>query len=230
MIGAGLIFTIVMLIKKKWKGFNIGVAVLLVWWLVPYTIMYLISPRLPMFISRYILFNTIGLFLFSGALISFLYQKNKYLEPLAGLVVAAFMFIHLRILPDDFGRREVKDSVEFVKKYDTERDNRVIIIYPVWADLPFSYYYDKAIFNDCDHFYSTCQKNHIYRVWKLSDAKEIMNALENKRIIMYMERLDCDSAKALFEYLDSTYIRIDMGYFPQIYSVGIYDPKPEKLE
>ncbi|MHC1774745.1 MAG: glycosyltransferase family 39 protein [Lentimicrobium sp.] len=225
-IAAGLMFSIVMLIKKKWKGFDMGIPVLLVWWLVPYTIMFLISPKLPMFNSRYILFNTIGLFLFSGALISFLYQKNKYLEPLAGLVVVAFMFVHLRILPDDFGHREVKNSVDFVKKYDTERDKRVIIIYPVWADLPFSYYYDKTIFNDCDNFYTTCVKNDIYRVWGLSHAKNVLNALTNRRIIMYMEGPVTNPEEELFGYLDSTYVRIDKGFFPQTFNVGIYDPKP----
>lgn len=223
--GIGLIFTIFMIIKKKWKGFKIGVPVLLLWWFVPYTIMFLISPKLPMFNSRYILFNTIGLYLFIPALISILYQKNKYFEPLAGMVIVVFMFLNLRILPADFGHREVKNSVEFVKKYDTERNKRVIIIYPVWADLPFTYYYNKEIFNECDNFYTVCPKNDIYRVWGLSHAKNVMNALKGRRIIMYQEGLVTNPEEQFFEYLDSTYVRIDKGFFPQTYNVGIYEPK-----
>ncbi len=227
---AGLLFTVFLIAKKKWKYFNQGVPALLIWWFVPYTVMFLISSRLPIFCDNYVLYNSIGLFLFIPALFSMVFQKQRVLEPLAGAVLLVFMFVHLQILPDNFGHRKVKDAVEFVKKYDTARDKRVIIIYPVWADLPFAYYYDKAIFNDCYNFYETCPQNDIYRIWGLSHAKNVLNALKGRRIIMYMEGSVTNPEEEFFKYLDSTYVRVDKAFFPQTFNVGIYDPKPDQTD
>jgi hypothetical protein len=159
-----------------------------------------------------------------------LFQKQKFLEPLAGTVLLVFMFLHMRILPDNFSYREIRNAVEFVKKYDTERDKRVIIIYPVWADLPFTYHYDKKIFNECDNFYTVCPQNDIYRVWGMSHAKNVMNALKGRRIIMYQEGPVTNPEEQFFDYLDSAYVRIDKAFFPQTFNVGIYDPKPDQQE
>jgi hypothetical protein len=229
-IAAGILFTVFLLIKKRWKQFNPGVPVLFLWWFAPYTIMFLISSKIPVFCDTYVLFNSIGLFLFIPALFSMLFQKQKFLEPLAGTVLLVFMFLHMRILPDNFSYREIRNAVEFVKKYDTERDKRVIIIYPVWADLPFTYHYDKKIFNECDNFYTVCPQNDIYRVWGMSHAKNVMNALKGRRIIMYQEGPVTNPEEQFFDYLDSAYVRIDKAFFPQTFNVGIYDPKPDQQE
>ncbi|MBK6962996.1 MAG: glycosyltransferase family 39 protein [Bacteroidales bacterium] len=223
---AGVLFTAFLLYRKKWKQFNPGVPALFIWWFAPYTFMFLISSKIPVFCDTYILYNSVGLFLFIPALSGMLFQRHKYLEPLAGAVLLVFMFINLRILPDDFSYREVKKAVEFVKKYDTDRNKRIIIIYPVWADLPFAYHYDKAIFGDSDNFYNTCPKNDIYRVWGLSHTKNILNAIPGQRVILFMEGNATNPEERLFEYLDSAYVRIDKAFFPQTFNVGIYDPKP----
>jgi hypothetical protein len=60
----------------------------------------------------------------------------------------------------------------------------------------------------------------------LSHAKIVLNALKGRRIIMYQEGPVTNPEEKFFEYLDSTYVRIDKGFFPQTFNVGIYDPKP----
>ncbi len=223
---AGVLFTAFLLIRKQWKSFNPGVAALFLWWFAPYTTMFLISSKIPVFADTYVLYNTIGLFLFIPALFSQLFQQHKYLEPVAGAILLVFMFLHLRVLPDNVMYREVKNAVEFAKKYDKQPDKRVILIYPVWADLPFAFYYDKKLFADCDNFYNTCPQQDIYRIWGLTHAKNILNAIPGRRVILFMEGNANNPEEMLFEHLDSTYVRVDKAFFPQTYNVGIYDPKP----
>lgn len=224
-IAAGIIFSLVLIYQKKWKEADRGVAALLIWWLVPYSIMFLVSQQLPMFNSRYILFNTIGFYLFIGALFNFLFQKNKYPEILAGIIILALMLQHIKILPPDFGHREVRKSVDFVKKYEGSPENRMIIIYPVWADLPFAYYYDRELFDNPGRFYKDCSSQHIFRVWGLSQLKDLVRLTRDKRVIMFMEGEETTQEEQFFKYLDTAFIRIEKQYFPQTYFVGVYDPK-----
>jgi len=221
----GLFFAIFMIIKRKWKGFNTGVPVLLIWWLVPYAIMFLISPRLPMFNSRYILFNTIGLFLFIPALVSLLYQKNKYLEPVAGLVIIIFMYIHLRVLPKDFAYREWKKSIEFVKS--NENIGSIIVIFPKWTDYMFAYHYDRKLFAGYQEFDQNLVKRRIYRVWGTQDAESVLAANPGSRVI-YLQDGGIKPGDEIIRMLDSVYFKPDHRFYPQTINIRIYDPKEKK--
>ena len=223
-IASGIIFTLILFIRKQWKWFNIRVLVLLLWWIIPYSIMFFASLKVPMFNNRYILFNTIGLYLFIPAVISLLYQKNKYFEPAVGLVVLMFMFVYLRILPDSFIYREVSKSVDFVKSNKDE--NSIVILYPYWSNLQFIYYYDREIFIDFQNCNRLMKKNGLYSVWDLQEVKQIVSANPVKRIIYIQDGILKDEKISIFRYLDSAYVKNDSVYFPQTIKVNIYDPKP----
>lgn len=223
---AGIAFTIAMIVLKKWKGFNINVAVPFIWWIVPYSIMFYVSYKIPMFNTKYILFTSIGLFLFVGGMVSQLFNKHKYIEPAAGLLILVFMFMHLKILPKSFAYREVKNSVEFVKKYDTEKS--IILIYPVWSDFAFNFYYDQNIFRDHKNYYETMKLNHLYRVWGIDNARSVINAHPNRRVIYYQDGKNYNKGEDVFAFLDSTYKQVNIQTFPQTFTVGVYDPKPKK--
>ncbi|MBK9358015.1 MAG: glycosyltransferase family 39 protein [Bacteroidales bacterium] len=221
---AGAVFTLIMVALKKWKGLNIGVPVLLIWWFVPYCIMFLISSKIPMFNSKYILFNTIGMYLFIGAMINFLFQKHKYIEPLVGLVLIVYMYLHLKILPDYFAYREVRNSVEFVKSH--ENDKSIVLIYPVWADFAFTYYYDRSIFQNHQNFQETMVRKDLYRVWGLSNVQTVIRANPKRRVIYYQDGKNYNEGEDVFGYLDTAFVRVDLQVFPQTFKVGVYDPKP----
>ncbi|MFH1118582.1 MAG: glycosyltransferase family 39 protein [Bacteroidota bacterium] len=219
---AGLLFSLFLIIKKKWKGLNTGLPVLLVWWLVPYTVMFFVSSKIPMFNSRYVLFNTVGLFLFIGALVNFLYQKNRYLEPVAGLVIIVFMYIHLQVLPKDFALREWKKSIEFVKRYENE--SSIIVIFPKWTDYMFAYHYDHELFAGHQEFDQNLIKRRIYRVWGQQHAESVLTANPGRRVI-YLQDGGINPGEDIFGLLDSVYVRIDHHFYPQTFNIGVYDPK-----
>ena len=88
-LGVGIIIALITKIRNdKWKE----LLLVLLWWIVPYSIMFFISSKIPMFIDRYILFNTIGFYLFIGAAIYFLYNKTKLLLPLVVILVLWLKF------------------------------------------------------------------------------------------------------------------------------------------
>jgi len=224
-IVVGIIFTLIMVFRKRWKGFNIGVLVLLLWWIIPYSIMFFTSSKLPIFNNNYNLFHSIGLYLSIGAVINFLFQKNKYFEPLTGLAVLIFMCVHMRILPNDFAYREVSKSVDFVKS--VKNDNSIVILYPFWSDLQFTYYYKREIFIDHQNFYKLMKENELYNVWGFPHTKQIIESNPDKSVIYVQDGPLNDKKNSIFRLLDSAYVKRDSIYFPQTIHVCIYDPKPE---
>lgn len=224
----GVIFTLYLLFKKKWKGFSKSLVVLLIWWFVPYTIMYMVSYEVPMFIGRYVLFNTIGLYLFIAALVSFLFQNNKYLEAIAGIAIVAFMMLNFSTRSKVFGHREIKNTVDFIKTHEGNPGNRIIILYPNWSDFLFMYHYDRSLFHDPDNFSEACLRKKIFHVWSLTQAKEIINRNKGKRIILFKDSNSTQPEERFLEYLDSTYNSVEKAFFPDTFHVGIYDTEQEK--
>lgn len=194
--------------------------ILFLWWFIPYTLMFILSYKMPMFNSRYIHFTSIGLYLFSSVLISYLYESGSFRILAPGIFVSV-MALNLKILPDDFGRREIEDTVQFVKSEEKQLKDRVILLYPGWSDLPFMYYYDRSIFNQPYNFNNLCNSEKIIKVWSSDNLKEQMAYLNNSDIVMVVDRSEED-ASVFFDILRSSHKKISAGAFPETYSVGVF--------
>jgi len=221
-IGAGILFTLIMLVLKKRKTFDKGIIMLFLWWIIPYSIMFFVSSKVPMFNNRYILFNTIGLYLFAGAAITYLFREYKFIAPLMGIAILATMAYHIRILPKDFGYREISNAVNYVKSADS--DNRVIILYPFWSDYQFNYYYKQNIYKDYRNTEELMRQDGIYKIWGVRQARQIVAANPGKRVIYLQDGPIKASEGLVFSYLDSVLVRRDSVHFPQTFHVGVFDP------
>lgn len=191
----------------------------MLWWLVPYSIMFLVSSKVPMFINRYILFNSIGLYLSIAGIIWLLYKKVPLY--IASLSILILMFVDLQINSKEFYYREVKNASAYIDKYKT--DKSIVIIHPHWADLGLIYYQNSKIFKDVYHFDSLCNSEHIFPVWNIDFAKDAIANNPNKRVIFYQD--GSFDYTAITELLDSTYTKIDEAFYPQCFKVKVYDPK-----
>lgn len=220
----GVVFFAALYFFKKRASINKGIVVLLIWWLVPYSIMFFVSNYTPMFNSRYILFNTIGLYLFIAAMVNFLYQNNKYFEPIAGLLIIVVMAVNMRILPEYFSHREINKSVEWVKNH--ENDSSIVILFPYWSDLAFTYHYNRKIFNEPVHYYDTLMVKKIFPVWGLPHARMVLDANPHKRVLYLQDGPYTNHGEQpIFDYLDSLYVQIDNHVLPQTYHMGAFDVK-----
>lgn len=210
--------------QKKKVAFNKNIIPVFVWWFVPYTIMFLVSSKIPMFIVKYTLFNTVGYYIFVAALIGFICQFNKYSHLVASFIMVAYIALHLKILPSDYSYREVKKSVETVKKYQFSDDKRIILIYPAWDDLGFAYYYDRNWFNDPNSFTTYSTKHNIFPIYNLLHATEIIKQHQGMRVIMFKDTHSNNENERFFEYLKSSLTEVARDSFPQSFIVGVYDP------
>jgi len=221
-ISTGVIFFVGTLIRRKYTPFKKEIVVLLIWWLAPFCIMYFVSTKIPMFNVRYVLFNTIGLYIFIAVLINYLFQNHRILHPIGSFIILFSMCYYMKILPKEYSYREVSKAVEFAKKYET--NNSIYIIWPVWTDFQFNYYYNQEIFKDYQNYYKTNLKHGIYRVWGLPNTKTVVRNNPDKRIIYIQDGVIKDPNENIETYLDSTYSIVQQSFFPQTIKVMVYDP------
>lgn len=223
LIALGILVTLISALKKKMINPVKGLFVLFIWWFVPYTIMFFLSSKIPMFAPRYILFNSIGLYLFFAALLSFTYQRKWLLEAVTGLLLLWTMYSELRVLPKDFYHREVRNAVEFARKHET--GSTIFVIWPPWTDFQFNYYYDRSIFTNHEKYYEVMVNSGIFRVWGLPNTQQVVGRNPDKRVILLQDGVINDPKENIIGFLDSTYQRVDSAFFPQTIRVLVYDPK-----
>lgn len=213
---AGVIFAIVT--KQKREQFR-EVALLLVWWLVPYTLMFLASAKVPMFTNRYILFNSVGFYLFAGVAVYYLFGKTRILSISACLIL--LWMSYSKMFTGDFAPRKVKETTDFIR---TKADSTsTIIIYAHWADLEFMYHYDREIFKNVDTYEKLLEKNKIYQAWGLNDTRLYLEREKPKKVIFYQNNTAAiDPQNSIFNYIDSVYTRTDSVPFVDGLVVSIF--------
>ena len=193
------------------------IAILFLWWFVPFTFMFWISKKEPIFIDRYILFNTVGLYLFIAVAINIIYNRIQLY--ILSLVLLIVLYSQLQINSKDFYYREVQNMVRNVK--GKMNNKSIVLIYPYCADLGFMYYFNNNIFEDFDNYDSLLYKNNIFHVWNFGEAKEKLEKSKSMRIIYVQDGQLGDNK--IFNYLDSAYIRIDSTFYPQCFNVCVFE-------
>lgn len=216
---AGILFTLYI---RRWNKKIKEFAITGLWWFLPFTIMFLVSSKVPMFINRYILFTSVGLYLSIGALIWYLFQHNKYLSVVAITVILLFTAYKLEINSKQFYYREVKNAVNKVKQQ--ENGNSIVLIHPHWANLGFAYYYSPEIFKDVYNFDKRLEEVFVYPVWNKDYAKQAVEENQGKKVIYYQDgSLFMDPLNSIFNYLDTTFVRSDSVFYPQCFYVSSFE-------
>jgi len=223
-LAAAVLFYLTGLLLRSVTRFRKELLILFLWWMIPYSFMFLISAKVPMFSSKYILFNTIGFYLFIPALFSFLFQqKFRWLNYLGGIILLAYMGINTEMLPNTYSYREIRKAVRFASEYKT--DNCIFILHPYWSDLLFLYHYDRDVFTETNNLPARMKENGIYNVWGLTHAKQVVEANPGKRVILLQDGIFASPEENLFAHFDTIFTKVDSGFFPQITHVRIYNPK-----
>jgi hypothetical protein len=196
--------------------------VLFLWWFLPYSFMFLISYKIPMFTDRYILFNSIGFYLFTGVAISYLFQKIRFLVPL--LSIGMFFLMQWYMETHDYAPRKVKMAANYV--HSKTDNSSIIVIYSHWSDLEFMYHYDNEIFKLVDNYEEQLEKNNIYRSWGVEDTKNYVSGKNPQKIIFYNNNtLSIDPEKTLFNYFEDNFERTDSAHFEKGIEVSVFVDK-----
>jgi len=209
--------------RKNREAISKDLLILFLWWFVPFTFMFVISYRIPVFMTRYLLFNSIGLYLFIAASVNVLFNRHRIIEPVLGLIILLMMVNRMRILPDDFSYREVKNATTYVKKNMHYGD--IVLLYPYWSDNEFSYYFERAIFSDPANLTKKLGLRKVFPVWSKNMAESIVNNHVNKRVIYYSNGPTPVDDDGIFRFLSEKFTLIDSTFYPQSISIAIFEAK-----
>jgi hypothetical protein len=213
-IGLGLAFVLGQLFKTPKKYI-----VVLIWWLIPLGLMYQLSSEIPMFIDRYVLYCSIGLYVFIGAFIQ-RFAHFKWLQALATLLLIVHM-IDSFSMEKEYCRREIKAAVEEVKTLDNE--GNIVILYPVWSKLNFSYHYDLEIFKEQDQLTEKLNEAEVFPFYTADQVKSKAREMRKNEIILFNNAGPYDAGYVeMVKGLKSEYREISKKEFPDNLIVSVF--------
>lgn len=141
-----LLFALGKYIYKSVKpsiGFPIKLVVF--WFLFIFLLMFGVSFKIPIFIDRYVMPASIGFILTLSVALDYLSKNTKYCFVLPAVLFMMFVF---SFNPKKNNKRNVRETVELVKK--TKTDQTVVYICADWFDINFIYYYNQEVFKNYD--------------------------------------------------------------------------------
>lgn len=200
---------------------------LLVLFVVPYGVLFLVSFKMPMFLARYFLFVSADLFLLVSALLwSFSRNIGKFrIVPL--LILLAVSFASLKVLSKEIYYREVKQAIAHVN--ELKKGATLVIVHPNPAQLEYAYYNNRDAFTHPAMFDSLMRSSNILPIWGLNELKEHISEFSFQRIIYFQDGSSYyDANNRVYHYLDSVYTKVDSKFFPQCLNVSAFDVKVEK--
>ena len=193
--------------------------------LIPYSFMFFVSFKIPMFIDRYILFNSIPLYLGLALIIRLSSLKSVPLfGTLSFVLVLGAMYQEMNILPESYYYRELAKADQCI---NTD-EKAAIIVYPKWSELAFSYHHDKELFKSHSDLAEKLKENDIYPVWGFDDFNGKKNNIANKRIYLYADgNSGTSDYKRINSYLNKNYNKVDSQFFKACIYVTTYEKKEE---
>ena len=213
-IGLGLAFVLGQLFKTPKKY-----VIVLIWWLIPLGLMYQLSSEIPMFIDRYVLYCSIGLYVFIGAFIE-RFAHFKWLQAIATLLLIAHM-IGSFSMEKEYCRREIKAAVEEVKTL--ESDGNIVILYPVWSKLNFSYHYDLDMFKEKNQLTGKLNEAEVFPFYTADQVKSKASEMRKNEIILFNNAGPYDAGYVeMVKGLKSEYREISKKEFPDNLIVSVF--------
>jgi len=170
---------------KRISSLDKRLLVALIWWFVPYTFMFLLSHTTPVFIDRYLLFNSMGVFIFSGACLACFYH-NKWLQ--AGIV--CFVLIQMNVNRvtisdgiENYCKREHSKAISFINQHQDQ--NTVVGVYPPWVKYHFSFHYDLQSFKQLDNLVPALEEKNVIVSWGAREYFNLADEISADKVILF---------------------------------------------
>lgn len=186
--------------------------VVLLWFAVPYCAMFAISYIVPVFLDRYILFTSVGLYLLIAVCFDVLplpdWAKSSYL-----LIIPVFMLVFFNLNPDH--KRKVKVLSDIVRLEKSE--NNIVMISPEYSYLEFVYHYDIKAFRDYNNTLLRMNDSGIFAVRTTNDLPAKL--IDSVKHVIYV---DCGAVFAFGEDITGNELRLHFTKVDSIYSDDVY--------
>lgn len=222
-LGTGLIVAFFSKIKKEQLK---ELTILVLWWLVPFTFMFLISSKIPIFTDRYVLFNSIGFYMFIGVATTVLFQKIKIVIPFLSLGLLLLMYWYM--YTGDYAPRKVKMTAEYIQS-NTD-SNSALVISPYWADLGLMYYLKPEVFKSYRNYNGRLEEHNICRVWNALDTEKYLQENSFDKVILYQNNsAQTDPENSVFRYLNDFFMLTDSTSFHGGLKVAVFETKKPEI-
>ncbi|MFT5859480.1 MAG: mannosyltransferase [Flavobacteriaceae bacterium] len=134
---------IVLWVIRKREIKKPAVIILVIWFLIPYFLMFALSFKIPMFLDRYLVYISIAYYLLIAVSMEYIAAGKNYKWFFGGALVI------LMACTSNFNSGNTRNDDQLVKEIiSSKSENTAVILCPDWYFMTFSYHYDRSIFND----------------------------------------------------------------------------------
>jgi mannosyltransferase len=219
LFSAGLKFLIKRFMNKECISAPSGI--ILLWFFLPYFLMFLLSFRLPIFLDRYLIFVTPAYYLLVGSAVFYLQGSLKWPGiVVSGICIAAML---LTFNPDYDNGRRLKDCVSGIK--ELKKSTVPMVICPEWLNLPFSYHYNLNYFKDYNNLKRRLADEKIYSVNSFGTIPSVI--LNNSDSLILFEEWPevVDPGNRILKEFSTRYAKCTTLSYPESYKVYLFtDP------
>jgi hypothetical protein len=165
---------------EKYADIRPSLKTIMIWFFIPYIMMFLVSFKIPVFLDRYVIFLSPAFYLLVAAALDHTGKKPEIYYPLAFISV---LLMAVTFRPDVDNNRRIRDAVMKIKELKGE--NTLLFICPGWADKGFAYYYNEDIFRNYRAFDNDLNRDNVF---PLNSAEQIdTNLVKQARDVLYFE-------------------------------------------
>lgn len=175
--------------------------IILLWFFLPFFLMFMISYKLPVFLDRYLIFTSTPFYLlvavYTGKVITDLLWNN-----IMGATAVAAMAITMNLNPNQ--GRKFKIYVDVVKRH--KLSGTIVFLSPPWLNLGFLYYYNREKLKDYKNISAYLQKENIF----CGEYGDVINDNSGKkRRVIYLQQGSeyTDPENKFYEELEQEFVQ-----------------------
>jgi mannosyltransferase len=185
---------------------NSNSILVLLWFLIPFFGMFLVSYWMPMYISRYLIFALPAYYILVAVCIEILFKKALYCNALLAILVLCFAFTN------DLNPDKKQPIFEAINKIKQHKDSSTLVVIGSDQILPtIAYHYNRAYFSSAlngKESYTTdslLRRDNVYCIYNPADIKSILNGKFTKIIYLGFDEKSNAPDYPLVNTLNSIY-------------------------
>jgi uncharacterized membrane protein len=166
---------------RKDKKLSVHHKIIIGWFLIPFSVMFIVSYWVPMFFAKYLIFISLGYYIVLAICIESIFKNTLYRTFLGSVVVIIFASTAL------FKKEPPINFKEMIVLFNNEKTTtHDVVISPRHYALHFAYYYDKNIFNNQeknDGIESVINKLNALNIFPINELKEYNTTIKNRPVL-----------------------------------------------
>lgn len=206
--------------EKDSSEHNSRSKLILIWFFVPYFLMFFISLKVPIYLERYLIFILPAFYILIPFLINYIFSNEK-IRNIMFLVLILGFAATMQLNPDK--KREAVKTIEFVKQ--NKDANTLVIVCAHDFINNFAYYYDKKIFQNItpgkeyETLTASMNAENIYPVRNINEIDQ--QVLENFKKVIYLDAAAdfSNPENGILKTLESKFTLKNKQHFNTIFEV-----------